>query len=125
MGNAEYMGHPGNQMFEKQIGGMYLGEVARQVLIDLVEKMMLFSKVRDASAIQKPYIFETRWISEFEVDSTPQLDVVKKVLEEHYRMFGTSLTDRVIVKLVCAAVSTRAARLVSAGVGSVCRRIAP
>ena len=34
--------NPGRQTFEKLISGMYMGEIARQVVLDLVEKKLMF-----------------------------------------------------------------------------------
>ena len=34
--------NPGKQIFEKMISGMYMGEVVRQVLIDLVHEGLMF-----------------------------------------------------------------------------------
>jgi hexokinase len=35
--------NPGKQIFEKMISGMYMGEVVRQVLVDLVDEGLVFS----------------------------------------------------------------------------------
>ena len=34
--------NPGKQIFEKMISGMYMGEVVRQVLVDLVNEGLIF-----------------------------------------------------------------------------------
>ena len=45
------------------ISGMYLGEVARQVLIDLIKEKVIFNGVI-TEQLQKPGSFETRFLSD-------------------------------------------------------------
>ena len=45
------------------ISGMYLGEVARQVLLDLIKEKVLFSGVI-TPMLQKTGSFETRFLSD-------------------------------------------------------------
>lgn len=115
----------GKYIFEKQIGGMYLGEIARHVLSELIEQRTLFraNPNVDMTQLAKPYGFLTKSISEIESDHDPQLQLTQAILEKEYNILQSSLLDRVIVKAVCAAISTRAARLVAAGVAAVCRKI--
>ena len=34
--------NPGNQIFEKMISGMYMGELIRQILVDLIKDDLIF-----------------------------------------------------------------------------------
>ena len=49
------------------ISGMYMGEVVRQVLVDLVNEDLIFSGL-DTDSIKQRGKFETRYVSEIESD---------------------------------------------------------
>lgn len=60
---------PGQQVFEKMISGMYLGELTRLVLLDFVEKKVLFAgvgKTALAEKFTKPNSFQTAYMSRIE-----------------------------------------------------------
>lgn len=57
--------NPGNQLYEKMLSGMYLGEVARLIIKKLVSQGVLFAGVA-ANCIDKPYAFLTEYMSEIE-----------------------------------------------------------
>merc|ERR1719481_2026617 len=59
--------NPGKQTFEKMISGMYMGELVRQVLVDLIKEQLIF-KGKDTSKILECGNFYTRYASEIESD---------------------------------------------------------
>ena len=59
--------NPGKQIFEKMISGMYMGEVTRQVLVDLVRENLIFVG-KDTSNLMKHGRFYTKYVSEIESD---------------------------------------------------------
>ena len=59
--------NPGRQIFEKMISGMYMGEVVRQVLKDLVDEELIFSEC-DTKNVYKRGAFLTKYVSEIESD---------------------------------------------------------
>ncbi|XP_035288556.1 hexokinase-2-like isoform X1 [Anguilla anguilla] len=111
--------NPGVHTFEKMISGMYLGEVARLVLIKLAQENMLFGgKISDA--LRTPEKFETRYISEIEKDDTG-LSRAQEILSELGLPAGPE--DCEIVRLVCATLSTRSAQLCAAALATIANRI--
>ncbi|XP_064205735.1 hexokinase-2-like isoform X3 [Anguilla rostrata] len=101
------------------ISGMYLGEVARLVLIKLAQENMLFGgKISDA--LRTPEKFETRYISEIEKDDTG-LSRAQEILSELGLPAGPE--DCEIVRLVCATLSTRSAQLCAAALATIANRI--
>ncbi|ORY12668.1 hypothetical protein LY90DRAFT_437877, partial [Neocallimastix californiae] len=54
----------GQQTFEKMISGIYLDEIVRQIIAELVQRRrhILFGGV-SSSEIETPYKFETAYIS--------------------------------------------------------------
>jgi hexokinase len=57
--------HPREQRFEKMISGMYLGEITRLVMADLISTGELFAG-RTSTLLETPYSFETANMSRIE-----------------------------------------------------------
>lgn len=53
---------PGQQLFEKMIAGLYLGEVFRLVLCDMIEEGVLFHG-QNTYKLDKPFCFDTALVS--------------------------------------------------------------
>jgi len=100
----------GQQLYEKSVAGMYLGEITRNALMDLVDQRILFQG-RSSPEFNKTWSFETAYMSTIEVDETPNLEDVGHILESILNIPNTTVADRKIVKSVCQAVGRRAARL--------------
>ncbi|TPX70578.1 hexokinase [Spizellomyces sp. 'palustris'] len=110
--------NPRKQIFEKMISGMYLGEIVRYVLLDLISTGELF-KGRSSQTLTTPYQFETAYMSRIERDHSLELSDTKAVLEDILGLQATTVQDRRIVKHVCELVGIRAARLSAAGVAAI------
>jgi len=113
--------NPGKQLFEKMISGMYMGEVARQVLVRLTKDGLLFGG-KFSTQLLTPYAFLTKYISMIESDGKTSFEETRNVMN----LLGLDhATDQDLnnVKLVCARVSTRAAFLVSAAVATILNKI--
>jgi len=110
--------NPGEQTFEKMISGMYLGEVVRQVIVELIQRRILFGGV-SSPEIETPYKFETAYMSRIERDHTSDLIDTKMVLQELLNIPYPAPRDRRIVRRICELVATRAARLAAVGVAAV------
>ncbi|KAI8994717.1 hexokinase-domain-containing protein [Pilobolus umbonatus] len=100
----------GQQLYEKSVAGMYLGEITRNALIDMIDQRLLFNG-RSSAEMNNTWSFETAYMSTIEVDNTPNLDDVGHILESILNIPNTTLADRKIVKTLCHAVGRRAARL--------------
>jgi len=110
--------NPGKQTYEKMISGMYLGEIVRQVIVELVQRRILFGGV-SSPEIETPYKFETAYMSRIERDHTSDLIDTKMVLQELLNIPYPAPRDRRIVRRICELVATRAARLAAVGVAAV------
>lgn len=61
--------HPGKQIFEKMIAGMYLGEIVRLILMELIEHGLFLDKVNGGyGKIEQPNSFEAKLVSMAEED---------------------------------------------------------
>ncbi|KAM9817034.1 hexokinase HKDC1-like [Neosynchiropus ocellatus] len=109
----------GKQTLEKLTSGMYLGEIVRQVLLDLTREGLLF-RGRVTDRLKTPGIFDTKLLSKIESDRLAVLQV-RCVLQQ--LGLDCNCDDSGIVKEVCAAVSRRAARLCGAVLAAVVDKI--
>ncbi|XP_068586363.1 hexokinase HKDC1-like isoform X2 [Cebidichthys violaceus] len=111
--------NPGKQRFEKLTSGMYLGEVVREVLLDLTRGSLLF-RGHVTEALKTPGIFQTKYLSQIESDRLALLQV-RSILQQ--LRLDSTCDDSIIVKEVCGAVSRRAAQLCGAGMAAVVDKI--
>lgn len=111
--------NPGKQRYEKMTSGMYLGEIVRQILINLTKKGLLF-KGQISETLRKRGIFETKFLSQIESDRLALLQV-RRILQE--LGLDSTCDDSIIVKKVCGSVSKRAAQLCGAGLAAIVEKI--
>ncbi|XP_055969486.1 hexokinase HKDC1 [Sorex fumeus] len=105
----------GRQRYEKMTSGMYLGEIVRQILIDLTNQGLLF-RGQISERLQTRGIFETKFLSQIESDRLALLQV-RSILQQ--LGLDSTCEDSIVVKEVCGAVSRRAAQLCGAGLAAV------
>ncbi|KAK8722199.1 hypothetical protein OTU49_012319 [Cherax quadricarinatus] len=113
--------NPGKQLYEKMISGMYMGEIARQVLVRLVSEGLLFGGFASDILLEKGSFF-TKYISEIESDKSGDFNNCRAILEELGFNDATD-ADCANVRHVCECVSRRAANLTAAGVSVLLNRI--
>jgi hexokinase len=114
--------NPGRQLYEKMISGMYMGEVARQVLVDLTHAGLLFGGQTSAPLEEKGR-FYTKYISEIEGERRGETTHCRSILEEELGIDNVTDEDCENVRYVCEVVSRRAAHLVSAGIATLLNKI--
>uniref|UniRef100_A0A915HRN7 Phosphotransferase n=1 Tax=Romanomermis culicivorax TaxID=13658 RepID=A0A915HRN7_ROMCU len=114
----------GKQLFEKMISGMYMGELVRLVLVDLVQKGLLFhgNGSEDLSTRGK---FPTKYVSEIEADRLSEELSYSNTLNicEDLGIENVTVNDCMIISNVCSAVSTRAAYLSAVGIAVLLNRM--
>ncbi|CAL4895379.1 unnamed protein product [Urochloa decumbens] len=114
--------NPGEQIFEKLISGMYLGEIVRRVLLKIASQSTLFGKVNHTK-LKTRFILRTPDISAMHHDETADLRVVAEKLADNLKIKDTSLETRKMVVEICDIVTSRSARLAAAGIVGILRKI--
>ncbi|KAG9449807.1 hypothetical protein H6P81_009772 [Aristolochia fimbriata] len=114
--------NPGEQLFEKMLSGMYLGEIVRRVLYRMAEEAAFFGDTVPPK-LQVPFVLRTPEVSAMHHDSSPDLKVVATKLKDILGISSTSLKIRKVVVEVCNVVCTRGARLAAAGVYGILKKI--
>ena len=67
------------------ISGMYMGELTRQVLVDMTWEGLLFANLTDTDALFEWGGFLTRYVSEIESDPVGEFTRTREVF---YELFG-------------------------------------
>uniref|UniRef100_A0A3Q4BKQ7 hexokinase n=1 Tax=Mola mola TaxID=94237 RepID=A0A3Q4BKQ7_MOLML len=111
--------NPGKQRYEKMCSGMYLGEIVRNILIDMTKRGFLF-RGQISETLKTRGIFKTKFLSQIESDRLALLQV--RSILQHLGLDSTC-DDSIIVKEVCGTVSCRAAQLCGAGMAAVVDKI--
>ncbi|CAL9764331.1 unnamed protein product [Musa acuminata subsp. burmannicoides] len=114
--------NPGEQIFEKLISGMYLGEILRNVLLRLANEAALFGDSVPPK-LETPFILRTPVMSAMHHDNSPDLKVVGTKLKELLGIPNTSLKTRKVVVQACDIIAKRGARLAAAGIVGILKKI--
>ncbi|KAL4284121.1 hypothetical protein GQ457_16G002940 [Hibiscus cannabinus] len=114
--------NPGEQIFEKMISGMYLGEVVRRVLCKMAEEAAIFGDTVPPK-LKTPFILRTPNMSAMHHDTSLDLKVVATNLRDIFEISNTSLKLRKLIVELCDVVATRGARLSAAGIAGIIKKL--
>ncbi|KAF2453365.1 hypothetical protein BDY21DRAFT_374931 [Lineolata rhizophorae] len=113
--NAQHP-QPDFQPLEYMISGRYLGEIARLVLLEAVERAALFGGVVP-QGLQEPYALDTAVLAAFESDDSPQLAAAAdKLMRDHPLPQDPSPAELRFVKQLATLVSRRAAAFLATAI---------
>ncbi|KAL2338022.1 hypothetical protein Fmac_012468 [Flemingia macrophylla] len=114
--------NPGEQIFEKLISGMYLGDIVRRVLCKMAEEACFFGDDVPPK-LRVPFMLRTPDMSAMHHDSSADLNVVGSKLKNILEISDTSLEVRKVVVEICNIVATRGARLSAAGIFGILQKL--
>jgi hexokinase len=107
--------NPGIHVYEKMIAGLYLGEIVRLIMVDFIDRRLLFDNCSEE--LNTPYRFESAYMGAIEQDESTDLEATQHLLS--IMNIQSSITDRRMVKRICKLVGKRAARLIAAGMSAI------
>jgi hexokinase len=111
---------PGQQAFEKMIGGYYLGEVFRLVLLDLHDQGAIFEG-KSVSKLMEPYSIDTSTLAEIESDPFENLVETSDMFIQNFALECTEPELR-LIRCLAELIGFRAARLSACGVAAICKK---
>lgn len=114
--------NPGEQIFEKMISGMYLGDIVRRILCKMADEAALFGDTTPPK-LKHPFILRTPDMSAMHHDTSSDLRVVGNKLRDILGITNTSMKTRRLVVEVCDIVATRGARLSAAGILGILKKL--
>ncbi|KAK9108724.1 hypothetical protein Sjap_016784 [Stephania japonica] len=113
--------NPGEQIFEKTISGMYLGEIVRRVLLKMAEAGSLFGDPVPEKLFT-PFSLRTPDLCAMQKDSSGNLEAVGSILNNTVGV-RSSLTARRVVLEVCDTIVKRGGRLAGAGIVGILQKM--
>ncbi|KAF5458953.1 hypothetical protein F2P56_022946 [Juglans regia] len=114
--------NPGEQIFEKIISGMYLGDIVRRVLCRMAEEAAFFGDTVPPK-LRIPLILRTPDMSAMHHDKSSDLRVVGSKLKDVLEISNTSLKMRKVIVELCDIVASRGARLSAAGIFGILKKL--
>lgn len=113
---------PGQQAFEKMTAGLYLGEIFRLALLDLLESRPgLVFNGQDISKLRKPYLLDASFLAAIEEDPYENLSETADLFERQLGIRPTQ-AELEMVRRLADLIGTRAARLSACGVAAICTK---
>lgn len=116
--------NPHAQLYEKMISGMYLGEITRNVLTDMIDRELLLKRDENTSLawskeISRHWSFETAFMSNIESDNSTDFADTKEILDTNLNLHDVTTTEARFIKKTCELVGKRAARLAAASIAAI------
>ncbi|EQL00568.1 Hexokinase [Ophiocordyceps sinensis CO18] len=126
--------NPGVQMFEKRVSGMFLGEIVRLAVLDMMKNdaTSLFKDLNSSfndwgtttnispqSGMFESGGLDSAIMSVAASDNSPELSTLRQELENTLQVYNPSLEDAQAFKAVAGSVARRAARLSAVAIGAV------
>ncbi|KAK9704195.1 hypothetical protein K7432_010345 [Basidiobolus ranarum] len=110
---------PGFQRLEKMVSGMYMGEVARLIFVDLCENGELFNGKLPQN-LEKPYEFKTLFMSTIESDPSENHENISALFAKHFPTEEPlTVEDSSKIHQICKLIATRSANIVGAAVSAL------
>ncbi|CAJ0543713.1 Ff.00g038890.m01.CDS01 [Fusarium sp. VM40] len=109
---------PGCGLLEKMVSGMYLGELLRLALLELMTRGALNMAFEDDSLVYQPTGIETAFltkVTEFRQDDSSALPYVAESLAAK----GVTSDDLYTIQTIASAIIRRSARLVGGGLAAI------
>lgn len=108
---------PHQQAFEKMIAGLYLGEIFRLIVCELIYEGVLFLG-QETYKIEKPFSFDTAFLSLLETDPTDELLTVMGLFKYFFGL-ETELDERQFFRRLAQLIGTRSASLSACGIAAI------
>ncbi|XP_039135234.1 hexokinase-4, chloroplastic [Dioscorea cayenensis subsp. rotundata] len=114
--------NPGEQIFEKTIAGMYLGEIVRRVLLKMSKFADLFGKYLPEK-LSTPFVLRTPDLCAMHQDESEDLSEIGKILNATIGTTSSTLEARKITMDVTDTIVKRGGRLAGAGIVGILQKL--
>ncbi|KAL4885354.1 hexokinase-domain-containing protein [Aspergillus karnatakaensis] len=113
---------PGQQAFEKMTAGLYLGEIFRLALVDLLDSRPgLIFQDQDTSQLRIPYLLDSSFPAAIEEDPFENLLETAELVQTKLKIKATR-SELEMMRRLAELIGTRAARLSACGVAAICTK---
>lgn len=108
--------NPGYHLFEKRVSGMFLGEILRLVIVDLVEHNLLPKPTY--TKLNTKFALKTEILSHIEIDDSKDLKETELYLHQALDL-QTTAAQRIEIQKITRAISRRSAYFVSIPIAAI------
>ncbi|TMS38526.1 hypothetical protein L596_005232 [Steinernema carpocapsae] len=113
--------HKGKQMIDKLTGALYLGDLVRRILAQLVLDSQIFGG-KQVEQLDMVDTFPTKYISEILAEEEGSFKICRRICDElEVPIHGSS--DYVIMRELCYVVTKRSASIVAAAISALLRHL--
>ncbi|KAJ0416048.1 hexokinase-domain-containing protein [Aspergillus carlsbadensis] len=113
---------PGQQAFEKMTAGLYLGEIFRLALVDLLDSRPgLIFQDQDTTKLRTPYLLDSSFPAAIEEDPYENLLETAELVQKQLGISATR-AELEMMRRLAELIGTRAARLSACGVAAICKK---
>ncbi|KAL2787284.1 hexokinase-domain-containing protein [Aspergillus keveii] len=113
---------PGQQAFEKMTAGLYLGEIFRLALVDLLDNRPgLIFQDQDTTKLRTPYLLDSSFPAAIEEDPYENLLETAELVQKQLGISATR-AELEMMRRLAELIGTRAARLSACGVAAICKK---
>ncbi|MFH4974136.1 hypothetical protein AB6A40_000845 [Gnathostoma spinigerum] len=113
--------HRGKQMIDKLTGALYLGELVRRVLAQLVLDGLLF-RGKPCEKLDEPESFPAKYISEILTEEEGSYLICRRICDE-LEVPSHCVIDYEIMREICHVVSKRSAAIVASAIAALLRHM--
>lgn len=118
--------NPGWHMFEKRVSGMFLGEILRQVLVDLHEEGVILQDYptyeKLPHRLRTPFLLSSEALSLFEIDDSTGLKASELELKNMLRL-PTTHEERLAIQAITRVIAKRASHLAAVPIAALLIKI--
>lgn len=116
----ENSSRPGQQLYEKMVAGLYIGEMLRLVLLDLYERNHIF-RGQDVSYLRQKNSIDSLFLSTVEENKSDALHDIAFILNSALNIKAIDYELKV-TRYLTELIATRAARLYSCGIAAISKK---
>ncbi|CCE63466.1 hypothetical protein TPHA_0E03770 [Tetrapisispora phaffii CBS 4417] len=120
--DKKYSRNPGYNLFEKRVSGMFLGEILRNILIDLYSRGLMFQQYASYDVLphqlRTPFQISCQVMASIEIDDTIGLRASEMSLLQSLRILTTP-TERAHIQTLTRIISRRAAYLAAVPIAAI------
>jgi hexokinase len=112
---------PGEQTFEKLSAGLYLGEIFRLILVDLLDRKLIFKSADQTEKLREAYALDTGFLSQIEDDESHKFGKTRDLFSKTMGLTPND-TEIELSRRLAELIAVRGARLCACGVAAICRK---
>ncbi|OAL05327.1 putative glucokinase [Phaeosphaeriaceae sp. SRC1lsM3a] len=111
--------NPESQLLEKQISGLYLGELMRLAILSLMDGKLFSMECSEGSAVYHPYTIDTSFLSRVLADPNNELVSTRQEIATVLQAKDVSMDDARAIQAIAVAITKRSARLSGAAIAAI------